>query len=218
MPVRSTNPDLESGSNPRSRVLNRLRLEHGLLIGKLDLLESQYLDMCRGKTPDYSLMRSIIVYIQEYPEQVHHPLEDMIYSSFLERVDDAEFVHTLLSEHTQMEVVTLEIRDLLEAMPGCAASGRKLRQQLSEYLVWQRRHIYSEESEVFPLVQNALTEKDWERLQYMLPILDDPSRGRRTWYDYERLSREIEGKHKMQLTGGESNNLNLAETERAQPV
>jgi|GEM_PF-3677269 len=217
MPVSNTNPDRDSRSTPRSRVLERLSLEHGLFLGKLDLLESQYLDMCRGKTPDYSLMRSIVVYIQEYPEQVHHPLEDMIYSSFLERVDDAEFVHKLISEHTQMEVVTLEIRELLEAMPGCTDSGRKLRQQLSEYLVWQRRHIYAEESEVFPLVANALTEKDWERLQYMLPILDDPIRGRRTWYDYERLSREIEGRHKAQFARGESADLNVA-AQSAQPV
>jgi hemerythrin-like domain-containing protein len=199
-------------------VLNRLSLEHRLLLEKLDLLESQYLDMCRSKTPDYSLMRSIVVYIQEYPEQVHHPLEDMIYASFLERADDAAFVHKLISEHTQMEVVTLEIRELLEAMPGCAASGRKLKQRLSDYLVWQRRHIYSEESEVFPLMEKSLTEKDWERLQYMLPILDDPVRGGRTWYDYERLSREIEGKHRMQLTANQNGGLNLTGTERTQAV
>jgi hemerythrin-like domain-containing protein len=199
-------------------MLNRLKFEHGQLLGKLNLLELQYLDMCRGKNPDYSLMRSIIVYIQEYPEQIHHPLEDMIYSILLERIDDAEFVQELVSEHAQLEVVTRELRESLESFPGCTASKEKLKQQLSEFLVGQRQHIYTEESEVFPLVQSSLTKEDWKRIQYMTPILDEPICGRRTWYDYECLNREIEGKHKMEFPGGEDGNLILTETDRPQLV
>jgi len=193
------------------QLLDRLRVEHGQLLRKLNLLELQYLGMCRGKTPDYSLMQSIIVYVQEYPEQIHHPLEDMIYSILLERVDDVSFVQKLISEHTQLEVVTRELRELLESSPGCTASNEKLKLQLSEFLVGQRRHIYTEESEVFPLVQSALTEKDWQRIQYMTPILDEPIGGKRTWYDYERLSREIEGVHKMEYSGGEGGSINRTE-------
>lgn len=199
-------------------MLKRLEVEHGQLLRKLNLLDLQYLDMCRGKTPDYSLMRSIIVYIQEYPEQIHHPLEDMIYSILLERVDDAEFVQKLISEHTQLEVVTRELRESLESLPRCTASNEKLKQQLAELLVGHRLHIYTEESEVFPLVQSALTKEDWKRIQYMVPILDEPICGRRTWYEYERLSKDIEGKHKMELPSGENGNLNSTETERLQLV
>ena len=193
-------------------------VEHEQLLRKLNLLELQYLDMCRGKTPDYSLMHSIIVYVQEYPEQIHHPLEDMIYSILLERVDDAEFVRKLIPEHTQLEIVTRELRESLESFPRCTASNEKFKQQLAEFLVGQRQHIYTEESEAFPLVQSALTKEDWKRLQYMLPILDDPICGRRTWHDYERLSREIEGRHKMEFPGGENGNLNLSEIDRPQLV
>ncbi len=199
-------------------MLNRLKVEHGQLLRKLNLLELQYLDMCRDKTPDYSLMRSIIVYIQEYPEQIHHPLEDMIYSILLGRVDDVEFVQKPISEHTQLEVFTRELRESLESLQGCTASNEKLKQQLSGFLVGQRQHIYTEESEVFPLVQSALTKEDWKRLQYMVPILDEPICGRRTWYDYERLSREIEGNLKIELPGGENGKLNLIKTERPQLV
>lgn len=199
--------------DPRLHLLDRLRLEHGQLLRKLNLLELQYLGMCRGKTPDNSLMHSIIVYVQEYPEQIHHPLEDMMYSFLLVRIDNVEFVQKLISEHTQLEVLTRELRELLESLPGCTASNEKLKQQLSDFLVGQRQHIYTEESEVFPLVQSALTEKDWKRIQYMMPILDEPIGGRRTWYDYERLNREIEGIHNMEFSSGENGSINLAETE-----
>ena len=218
MTTRNINISRQYSPNPRARMINRLKVEHEQLLRKLNLLELQYLDMCRGKIPDYSLMQSIIVYIQEYPEQIHHPLEDMIYSIYLERADDAELVRKLIPEHTQLEVVTRELRESLESLPKCTASNEKFKQQLSEFLVGQRQHIYTEETEVFPLVQGALTIEDWERLQYMTPILDEPISGRWTWYDYERLSQEIEGKYKMEFSGGESGNLILTETDHLRLV
>jgi hemerythrin-like domain-containing protein len=172
--------------------------------------------MCRGKVPDYSLMRSIIVYIQEYPEQIHHPLEDMIYSILLKRVDDVEFVQELITEHTQLEVVTRRLRDSIESLSSDIASKEELKQQLSEFLVGQRQHIYTEEIKVYPLVQSVLTKEDWRQLQSMVPILDGPIFGRRTRDDYERLYREIEDRSKTRLFEMEKGNFKLADTERQQ--
>lgn len=177
-------------------MLNRLLLEHDHILRKLNLLELQYLEMCRGRTPDYSLMRSIIVYIQEYPEQIHHPLEDMIFSILLERVDDIEFVQKLITQHTRLEVATRKIRDSLESVSSGEIATDELKQQLAEFLVDQREHIYSEEIEVYPLVQSILTKEDWKQLQAMVPILDEPIFGRATRDDYERLYREIEDQSK----------------------
>jgi len=173
-------------------MLDRLLVEHDRILRKLNLLERQYLDMCRGMEPDYSLMRSIVVYIQEYPEQIHHPLEDMVFSILLERVDDVEFVQKLMTEHTQLETDTRILRDSLESLSSGIVSREELVRQLSKFLVGQRRHIYTEEVDVYPLVQNVLTKEDWQRIQSMVPILDEPIFGRLTRNDYERLYREIE--------------------------
>jgi hemerythrin-like domain-containing protein len=180
-------------------MLNRLLLEHDHILRKLNLLELQYLDMCRGNTPDFSLMRSIVVYIQEYPEQIHHPLEDMIYSIVLERVDDVDFIQALIAEHTKLEDVTRELRKSLDSASTGSAARENLKQQLSEFLVGQRQHMYSEEEKVYPLVQRVLTKDDWTRLHKMVPILDEPIFGRRTREDYERLYNEIENARKTGL-------------------
>lgn len=197
-------------------MLNRLLVEHDQILRKLSLLELQYLSMCRGRTPDYSLMRSIIVYIQEYPEQIHHPLEDMIFSILLERVDDVEFVQELITEHTQLEVVTRQLRQSLESLSNGNVSQDELKRQLSEFLVGQRRHIYLEEAEVYPLVQSVLTKEDWKQLQYAVPILDEPMFGRRTREDYERLFREIEDRSKAGLLESEQGDLKLSDTDSQQ--
>ncbi len=199
-------------------MLNRLQVEHDHILRKLNLLELQYLDMCRGKAPDYSLMRSIIVYIQEYPEKIHHPLEDMIFSILLERVDDAGFVQEIITEHTQLEDVTRRLRESLESLSSGIVTKEEIKQQLSVFLVGQRQHIYIEEVKVYPLVQSILTKKDWKQLQSMVPILDEPIFGRRTRDDYERLYREIEDRSKTGLLEREKGNLKFTDTERQEII
>ena len=197
----------------RKIMLNRLLLEHDHILRKLNLLELQYLDMCRGKIPDYSLMRSIIVYIQEYPEKIHHPLEDMIFSILIERIDDVEFVQELITEHTQLELVTRRLRESLESLSNGLVSTEELELQLSEFLVGQRQHIYLEEAEVYPLVQSVLTKDDWKKLHSAAPVLDEPLYGRRTREDYERLYREIEDRSKPGMLEREEAHSKFSEKE-----
>jgi hemerythrin-like domain-containing protein len=184
----------------------------------LNLLEMQYLDMCRGKIPDFSLMRSIIVYIQEYPEKIHHPLEDMIFSILIERVDDVEFVQELISEHTQLEDVTRKLRESIELLMNDMVSKEELKQQLSDFITGQRRHIFYEEADVYPLVQSVLTKEDWKKLQSAVSVLDEPMFGRHTRTDYERLYREIEDRSKEILLESIDDKLNLTDAERQQLI
>ena len=196
-----------------TNIIERLEIDHCQLLRKINFLEMQYLDMCRGAEPDYSLMRNIIVYIQEYPEQMHHPLEDMIFSVLLERVDDVEIVQKLMSEHTQLEVVTRQLRESLAALSSGTVSTEKLMKQLSEFLVGQRQHIHTEETEAYPLVKKYLTEEDWKQLRNMVSIIDEPIYGRKTRYDYERLNRVIEDINRMELPGCDKRKSDLNETE-----
>lgn len=96
-------------------MLSSLLIEHDHIRKTLNLLEMQFLDLCRDRTPDYSIMLSIVVYIQEYPEQVHHPLEEAIFSILLKRVsDEGKLIRELVTDHTELEVVTRGLRRSVE--------------------------------------------------------------------------------------------------------
>ena len=146
-------------------MLARLLVEHDHILKTLNLLEMQFLDLCRGGTPDFSLMRSILEYIQEYPEQIHHPLEDRIYSILLERVDEVELIQELAAEHTELEKETRKLKNSLELLKSSVVSKEEIKKQLSTFLVRQRQHIYIEEEKVYPLIQSVLTQKDWKYVQ-----------------------------------------------------
>ncbi len=177
-------------------MFNNLLIEHDHIRRTLNLLEMQFLDLCRGRTPDLSMMRSIVVYIQEYPEQAHRPLEDMIFSILLEREEKVMLLQELMTEHTDLELVTRKLRDSLESYIKGAFSKEMLKHQLSTFLIKQRQHLYTEELEIFPIVQSILTKADWEKIQSAALFKDGPVFGERTQNDYEHLYREIEGNNK----------------------
>lgn len=98
-------------------MLSRLLNDHGHIQKTLNLLEMQFLALCRGESPDYSLMLSIVVYIQEYPEQAHHPLEDAVFPIPLRRGGSAgKLARELIKDHTELEAITRRLRASLELM------------------------------------------------------------------------------------------------------
>jgi hemerythrin-like domain-containing protein len=177
-------------------IFKRLLVEHDHILKTLNFLENQFVDLCRDVAPEYTLMRSVIVYIQEYPEQAHHPLEDVIFSILLERKNEIELVQELITDHTELEVITRGLRDTLESIKSGIVSREELKKQLSTFLARQRQHLYIEEMRVYPLFQRVLTNKDWEHIKSIVPLLDDPVFGERTRSEYEILYREIEDKSK----------------------
>lgn len=181
---------LEGGNLP---VISKLLEEHDHIRKMLNLLEKLYLDLCRGKTQDYPLMLSSIVYTQEYLEQTHHPLEDEIFSILLERGgEETALVRELIKDHTELELVTQSALESLESVMTGAHTGESgLKQDLATFLVHQREHLYKEENRVFPLINDVLTERDWKNLETAGPDIVDPVFGERTRSEYERLYREI---------------------------
>ena len=177
-------------------MINKLLTEHDHIRRTLNLLEMQFLDLCRNKTPDFSMMRSIVVYIQEYPELAHHPLEDMIYAILLKREEKVDLLQKLLSDHTDLESVTRDLRECVESHLQGDFSEEKLKQILSKFLIKQRQHLYTEEMEIYPVAQRILTKEDWKKVQSSAPHSDDPVFGTRTREDYELLYRQIEGNGK----------------------
>jgi len=175
-------------------MLSRLLTDHDHIRKSLNLLEMQFLDLCRSKTPDYSMMFSIVVYIQEYPEQAHHPLEDAVFSIFIERGgEEARIARALIKDHTELEVITHKLRASLELLEiGDASKKDNLKHKLSIFLSRQRQHLYTEEMRIYPLINRVVKKQDWAKIEAVAPRMDDPVFGERTRSDYERLHHEIE--------------------------
>lgn len=151
-------------------MISSLLVEHDQLIKTLNLLEMQYLDMCRGGIPDYSLMKSILEYVRDYPDQVHHPVENLIFTILLERVDEADLIQAVIDEHSELEKLTRKISESIKLLLARRVSSDEVKKQLSEFLIKQRQHIYVEEEHIYPLVEKHFTNDDWSYVKSKVPL------------------------------------------------
>ena len=155
----------------------QILLEEHRNIDKLLLVLERELDVFdRSEEPDYEIFQAVIQYFQDYPENCHHPKEDMVFEKLkardaaaADRVGDAEADH---------RVETLRLRRLVEAIEDILAGREFLRQTfhdvVHEFIAHQRQHMDKEERLLFPAAIKGLRPEDWADIDARLNDRKDP--------------------------------------------
>ncbi|MBT8122075.1 MAG: hemerythrin domain-containing protein, partial [Gammaproteobacteria bacterium] len=102
------------------QTLKSLHRDHDNLRRILFLLEDLLIDIYRGTGHHDPVFQQILAYIQDYPERVHHPTEDMIYSLIYNKgfSDDKlkKDLNSLLKDHSEIENITRDAISAVERM------------------------------------------------------------------------------------------------------
>lgn len=175
-------------------MISRLYNDHNRFRKILNLLEILLIGLCRKKTTDYRIMHNLVVYIQEYPEQAHHPLEDELFSVLIKSgVNESNFITNLIKDHTEIERITRVLREVIENnLHGKVSNIDQLITKLSNFISKQRLHLITEEMTLFPLVESTLTQHECEVIEATYMVEGDDAFGLRTDKDYELLERKLE--------------------------
>ena len=178
--------------------LESLYRDHDNLRRILYLLEQLFIDIYRGTSRDYAMLQRILVYIQEYPERVHHPAEDAMFAIILNNLTCPKRLHrdisSLLKDHSEIENIT---REAIEAVESVVVSTHtdisEFGKNISRVLDRQRRHILFEEMHIYPYITKYLETGDWEKVSMLLPDIDDPVFGERVKQGYESIIESLQG-------------------------
>ncbi len=175
-------------------MLNRLMQEHNHLRRVLNLLEQYCIDLCRDAETEPSIIMSIVVYTQEHPEKVHHPLEDAAFSRLLHYDNESRpMIQALMRDHTELEKITRSLRDTLETFVSLKTYNKKqLIMELMTFLSRQRQHLLTEEARVYPLLRQHLSDEDWREIGDSVQEADDPVFGSREKAEYQLLFERLE--------------------------
>jgi len=73
----------EQGGSALAGVIETLYSEHGYFLSLLDALEQEAEKLQPGRVPDYHLLLDIVDYLTHYPDQYHHPREDLLFAKML---------------------------------------------------------------------------------------------------------------------------------------
>ncbi|MCU7843372.1 MAG: hemerythrin domain-containing protein [Candidatus Thiodiazotropha sp. (ex Monitilora ramsayi)] len=171
-----------------SQLLEKLHHDHINLSRLLDLLSAQLDALFAGHESDFDLKIELLDYIEHYAEQHHHPTEDIINQSAFAKpsMQEHEALYQRVSrEHEALLGMARRFRETLEGiMQGEVLRRDEVETRGREFIALQRQHIDLEEQEIFPLVSQALSDKEWEKLEQKIPHMDDPVFHRQ---DYNRF-------------------------------
>jgi len=146
--------------------------------------------------PDFELFKTIITYMQDFPDRFHHPKEDRyLFPAVRKRAPDlAEVIDDLEAQHITGEKKLPDLNWKLtdwEASPSDPEKAGAFLDAAESYIEFQRKHAALEERTVIPEARKSLTNEDWEPINTALTDNHDPIFGARPEMVYQRLFSQI---------------------------
>ena len=126
--------------------------------------------------PGFQVFRSMLRYIDEYPERLHHPKEDEHLFARLEKRCPAagRLIEGLKAEHVQGAQLVRELeRKLVFFEEGWPDGAAEFLGAVDAYADFHWKHMRKEEVEVLPLAEKHLTDDDWRAIDRAFQANED---------------------------------------------
>jgi len=143
--------------------------------------------------PGFQALRSMVRYLDEYPEKLHHPKEDeYLFARLVARAPETRLlVEELQAEHEEGARLIRELeRALLFLEEGWPAGAREFQAAVEKYAQFHWSHMRKEEQQILPLAVRHLTAEDWKAIDAAFAANADPVAGLQE-RDFDKLFSRI---------------------------
>jgi hemerythrin-like domain-containing protein len=171
-------------------VLAKLDRDHEDFRLLLGILERQLEYLRNGADADLDLIEDVVECCESYTDCAHHPTESMV-SEALAHVGAPlpEVSRELHEVHTRIHHLTHGLLSLVQATLQDAIRPRTAFTRVGEQLVSAyRSHIQLEERCVFPAARNALTRREWSRIDAAARRRGAARRPSPRWLDLQKAA------------------------------
>ena len=144
----------------------------------------------QGTLPDFSILRAMLFYVDEFPEKRHHRKEtELLFPKLRARTPlSRDMLDHLDLEHACGE---RRIRDLEHALLAFEMMGEPRREAFEQaaerYVSFYLAHMAMEEQQILPLAERVLTDDDWAQLDEAFAANRDPLTGHEPEDEYRAL-------------------------------
>jgi hemerythrin-like domain-containing protein len=132
--------------------------------------------------PHFQALRSLVRYIDEFPEQLHHPKEDRhLFALLVRRAPQTRpLIEALHAEHEKGARLIREVeRALLFLEEDWPGGRREFQQAVDGYAEFEWQHMRTEEEQLLPLAERYLEAQDWSAIGAAFAANTDPIAGMR---------------------------------------
>jgi hemerythrin-like domain-containing protein len=130
--------------------------------------------------PDFQVFRSMLRYIDEYPERLHHPKEDEhLFARLVRRSPESKtLIEELTAEHARGAALIRELeRKLMFFEEGWPEGAPELLGAVNAYADFHWKHMRKEETQLLPLAEKHLKDDDWRAIDRAFALNRDPIAG-----------------------------------------
>ena len=175
-------------------VVHRLHRDHEHLDQALDLLERHVNAFHEAERIDFELISSVLEYLADYADQVHHRVEDHLFEPLRDRDDDiGATVRQIMQQHPHLSSRTRQFQRTVDGVVHDAVVTREeLEQQARAFLALQREHLRLEENRLLPQLEQLLDPATLDAAAALLPGEDDPVFGAQRRDQFVRLFERLE--------------------------
>jgi hemerythrin-like domain-containing protein len=172
-----------------------IRDRHRALAAVLRSLQP-LIDEGTGDNPErfFDILRAMLFYIDEFPEQRHHPKESHLLFPMLARVapELRPVIQRLESDHMDGEARVRALQHKLLAWELIGESRREaFAAAVKEYVQLYLEHMRVKETQLLPVAERVLTTKDWDELGRAFEAGRDPFTAGERDPIYDRLFTRI---------------------------
>ncbi len=163
-------------------------------IGKLlGLIQQQVTNIYLRAPVNNRLLQIALEYLSGYPDQCHHPKEDVLYRKLVSRFPDlVQSLNGLVEEHEKLADLTRNLYQVLrKSQHDPSTSNEGLADQLSAFVDFYHRHMRVEEQHFFPLALQRLSPNDFAEIDFTLFDKPDPLFNKEAGEKFAELSDEI---------------------------
>jgi hemerythrin-like domain-containing protein len=175
--------------------LDVIHSEHQALAAMLRSLSMLLAQARRARAqPDFTVLRAMLFYVDEFPERLHHRKESGLLFPLLRRrcPELASVLDRLDRDHEQGGRA---IRELEHALLAFEVMGEPRRvafeQAVAHYVHFYLEHMALEERELLPAARRAFSPTDWMALDEAFAANLDPMTGHAPPADYAPLFQKI---------------------------
>ena len=175
-------------------VMQGLYQDHANLAEITNIARQELEALEAGEHAEYSLLEDIMRYVTGYPDTHHHPTEDVVFAQLKTRVPGAATdVDRMLTEHSTLLAKSHLFLEAIQAVEEGTIMRRNEFVHLGQdYFDFLAEHMRVEESRLFPVAEEQLTDADWTEVDQRVQQITDPVFGETVDEDYQRLWQRIQ--------------------------
>lgn len=146
------------------------------------------------RSPPFDVLRAMLLYVDEFPERLHHPKEsELLFPKLRERCPELkDTLDRLDADHTRGEAAVRELEHSLLAYEVLGEDRRvAFETALNAYVDGYLAHMSAEEKQILPAAQQHLDAADWQALDAAFAANRDPLTGHAADKTYEPLFHKI---------------------------